>query len=125
MRGEGALLPTLALLLLAAAPSGWAGSAPPSQRQAAYAGLDAADAGAAAATLQRALERSMTYGSLRWQSAGSGTSGMVTPLGTFKIADGRYCRDYLEVVVPPGRAPLSLKGTTCRAHHGLWLLVAP
>src|SRR5690606_33458996 len=75
-----------------------------------YAALDDAAAALAAATLQDALEQLVSSDTRRWQ-AGGGASGVVTPLRTFKIDDGRYCRDFLEVILIGGHGPSYEKGT--------------
>jgi surface antigen len=124
MRARPPAFALLALALLVCSGVEPAAAAPGLQ-PAAYAGLAAEDAVLAASTMQRALERSMSNGSRRWQNPQTGASGMVTPLTTFRVADGRYCRDYLEVVVLAGRTPATSRGIACRSADGVWLPVLP
>jgi surface antigen len=92
---------------------------------AAYAGLEADDVALAAAAVQDALERAPSRHARRWRSGSSGTSGVITPLRTFRVSDGRYCRDYLEVIVQQGQVPASAMTTACRRADGTWEPVAP
>jgi surface antigen len=86
-------------------------------------GLDPIDAGIAAATVQQALETATSLSSLHWTNPGTGTSGTVTPLNTFQIADGRYCREYQELVRPPRGQLSTIQGKACRNDKGSWIPV--
>jgi surface antigen len=112
------------LPFLAAAPAGLAAGVPEAV-PAAYTHLAAEDIAVAAAAVQDALEQALSLQSWRWRSGSSGASGVITPLRTFRVADGRYCRDFFEVVVASGRPPASRKSTACRSPAGLWEAVAP
>lgn len=89
----------------------------------AYRYLAAQDVAVAAATVQGALEQAVSWDTRRWRSAAA--SGAVTPLRTFRTGDGRYCRDYLEVVLARGHAPAYGKSTACRSSDGFWELIRP
>ena len=120
MRRGAAILQALALLTFSALSAGWAGNATP-PLPVLHTELGEAEARLAAATVQRALERSMSASVQSWQSPDGGASGRVTPLSTFQIADGRYCREYLEIVVPRGGNPTAFRSIACRNAQGLWL----
>ncbi len=55
-----------------------------------------------------------------WRNAATGSEGTVTPLRTYRIASGTYCRDYLEVVTMAARVT-ARSGTACRKADGLWI----
>jgi len=55
-----------------------------------------------------------------WHNAATGSEGTVTPLRTYRIASGTYCRDYLEVVTLVARVT-ARSGTACRKANGLWI----
>ncbi len=55
-----------------------------------------------------------------WRNAATGSEGTVTPLRTYRIASGTYCRDYLEVVTMAARVT-ARSGTACRKANGLWI----
>lgn len=74
------------------------------------------------AARQEALERRASGEAVAWRAEGSGRSGTVVPLWTFKVADGRYCRDYRETVVVAGRERERI-GRACREASGLWRTV--
>jgi surface antigen len=106
---------------LPAAPEAIAGG--PDGLPFAYRDLAAEDIAIAAAAVQNALEELMSRDSRRWRNGSS--SGVVTPLRTFRISDGRYCRDYLEVVLAGGQEPVYGRSTACRSADGLWELLRP
>lgn len=97
----------------------------PDALPAAYAHLKEEDVVVAAAAVQDALEQSLSNQGRHWRSGSSGASGVVVPLRTFRVADGRYCRDFIEIVVASGRPPASRKSTACRTPDGLWEPVLP
>lgn len=51
-----------------------------------------------AAAFKAALDTQVSGGSVTWQNPASGSRGSVTPLRTFKTADGRWCREYRQEV---------------------------
>jgi surface antigen len=112
----------LPFLVVAVAPDTVAGG--PEGIPVAYRNLETEGIAAAAAALQEALEQATSRDTRRWRSGSS--SGAVTPLRTFQVSDGRYCREFLEVVLASGQeAPAYGKGTACRSRAGLWELIAP
>ncbi len=72
--------------------------------------------------LQQALESRPSREILRWVSQESGTSGFITPLRTFKINTGHYCRQFMEAVARQGDLASAIE-TACRADDGLWIVV--
>lgn len=120
-RAGGWLWPVPFLALMQAG----AAAGQPEVVPAAYAQLEASDVATAAAAVQHALEEALSYDSRRWRSGSSGASGVVTPLRTFRVADGRYCRDFLEIVFAGGRPPATRTSTACRGPEGYWEPVLP
>lgn len=94
---------------------------PPAQTSAANlrAGLSPADVVSADRTVQEALESALSNQNRRWVGARNGTYGFVTPLRTFRITTGHYCRDFLETVAR-GASVLSVTKTACRDDDGQW-----
>jgi surface antigen len=113
------LLGGFTLLIVACAPAARAGATDGSG----LGGLSPGDEGIAAATVQRALETATSLSSLHWENPGTGASGTVTPLSTFQIAGGRYCRDYQELVRPPRGSLSTIQGKACRSDEGSWIPV--
>lgn len=91
------------------------------QQDTLYDALSAEAAAAARQTVQEALERRLSNEITPWQH-GSGSSGSVTPLRTFRIKSGHYCRDYAETVVQDTQRILVVR-TACRDHQGMWRIV--
>jgi surface antigen len=110
------------LLLLIALPRPEAQAGGPDGLPIAYQHLETDDVAVAAAAVQSALEQALSRDTRRWHNGAS--SGAITPLRTFRVADGRYCRDYLEVVLARGQAPAYGKGTACRNPLGRWEPIA-
>lgn len=112
----------LPLLCLAAASCGGAGTVRQELREQArdplYLGLGTEVAATARRAVQRALETRPSDQPVQWQ-ASSGPSGSVTPLRTFKIASGHYCRDYREVVLQDD-VPAGEVRRACRTTDGVW-----
>jgi len=88
-----------------------------------FAGLGAAERGRAEAALQEALETRTSGATAHWIGAG-GSAGSVTPLRTFRIVTGHYCRDFLETVVAAGETR-NRRATACRDETGIWRRVEP
>jgi surface antigen len=118
---RGASLAALSLLLGCAIPA--AASQEAAFLPAVYDGLDTADITAATAAVQETLETYLSHVPRRWRNPHTGTSGEVMPLRTFRVADGRYCREYLETVMPAGGTAARQRSTACRGGEGLWRLV--
>jgi len=88
-----------------------------------YAGLGATERAHAQAALQEALETRMSGAAIYWTGAG-GRQGSVTPLRTFRIASGHYCRDFRETLVA-AHETRDWQATACRDETGIWRRVAP
>jgi surface antigen len=70
-------------------------------------------------TTQRSLESSPSNQASSWVNPDSGNNGAVTPIRTFKNQDGRYCREYQQVVRVGGDEQQAY-GTACRQSDGSW-----
>ena len=81
-------------------------------------GLGTQEIAAARIAMQQALETRGGNQGYVWESE-AGSSGVITPLRTFRIKTGHYCRDYQEEVTAiTGSA--SEKRTACRNSEGIW-----
>ena len=87
-----------------------------------YRGLDPRGLEAAHRTVQRALETGPSDTTHRWAHPASGSSGKVTPLRTFRIAGGSYCREFRETVVIAARKVTATR-VACRTEAGDWLRI--
>ena len=67
----------------------------------------------------QALERAETGRPVVWRNPDNGGDYKVTPTGTYRTADGRYCREYTTTVVIGGRSERA-HGTACRQPDGSW-----
>lgn len=88
-----------------------------------YEGLDEQGRDAAQSAVQSALERYGSDVTYRWRSAQTPLSGRITPLRTFKIASGHYCRDFEEILITTSGVRLETQ-TACRDDGGRWLKVS-
>ena len=114
--------PHYGLLWLAAlALASCASQGPASSRDTFYDGLSVEEAAIARQAVQEALETRLSDDTLRWIH-GNGSSGSVTPLRTFRIKTGHYCRDFAETV-NTGAQPVSAVRTACRGGQGTWGVV--
>ena len=86
-----------------------------------YDGLTAEEAIVARQAVQTALETQGSDQSYRW-SHGNDSSGAVTPIRTFRIKTGHYCREYSETITK-GPQPASTVRTACRSSEGRWRVV--
>ena len=86
-----------------------------------YLELSEADRAAAAAAVQEALENTASSQALAWDGP-DGIAGLVTPLRTFKIKTGHFCRDFTEAIVREA-VPLTVASRACRTADGRWLRV--
>lgn len=57
-----------------------------------------------------------------WQNPDYGTSYQVTPIRTYQLDNGQYCREYQAVVLIGGRQENSF-GTACRSADGAWQIM--
>ena len=87
-----------------------------------YGTLARSDATLAWSTLQETLESHVSRQAGRWQNGATGSEGSITPLRTYRIASGTYCRDYREMFTMVGRVT-ARSGTACRNADGVWIPV--
>lgn len=114
-------LPWLAgFVLVACATEAPRSSAEPAH-DAFYDGLSAEGAAVARQAVQQALESRPSDETFRW-AYGIGSSGSVTPLRTFRIKTGHYCRDYSETIAKHSERVSALR-TACRDSQGTWRVV--
>jgi surface antigen len=74
----------------------------------------------ASATRQQALEYLPRNASMEWRASGGGISGSVTPIRTFRTPQGRYCREFEEIVTA-GDLDDRFTDIRCRTAEGRWL----
>ncbi len=86
-----------------------------------YVGLDEQDVRTARSVVQKVLETQPSNRGLVWRGD-NGVAVTVTPLRTFKIKTGHYCRDYREVV-SVGTLESSDLRRACRGTGGSWVRV--
>lgn len=113
----------LSTACLVAASCGSSGTPPPEpvplpERDRLYFGLNDEEAETATNAVQQALETGASEQPLSWQGE-AGAAGTVTPLRTFKITTGHYCRDYREVV-SRGTVSVAAVRRACRTQSGVW-----
>ena len=101
-----------------------AARAEPSPGPAFYQKLTSSDVALAWAALQDVLETYPSRKSGYWFNGTTGNEGSVTPLRSYRVAGGSYCRDYRELVTKSGRA-IAHTGTACRTADGAWIPVEP
>ncbi len=89
-----------------------------------YQELARSDVTLAWAALQDVLEAHRSGQSGYWSNGTTGNEGSVTPLRTYRVVGGSYCRVYRELVTKSGRA-IAHTGTACRNAHGIWIPVEP
>lgn len=73
-----------------------------------------------AAAFVSALDTQISGGSVTWQNPASGSRGTITPLRTFRTVNGRWCREYREVVDSVAQSEQRI-GIACREADG-WQL---
>lgn len=113
------LLPACGALLLALA----AASQALAERKSLYAALADGDRALAGEAVQTALETLPSRQTRSWRNPQTGASGFVTPLRTFKIESGHFCREYQEAISTPTAAE-ARQFTACRQpEDGRWILV--
>jgi surface antigen len=109
--GKGQLAATAAGTLLGAYLGSAAGKS-----------LDRADRVYAERAAQQGLESNPSGSTSRWVNPDTRHSGSITPLNTYRSADGFDCRDYSQVVTIDGRSE-TVRGTACRESDGTWRVV--
>jgi len=75
-----------------------------------------------AQTVQNTLQTVKSGTAVVWQ-ASDGASGSVQPLRTFRNKDGRYCREYKDILVQRGKpetVPETVYEVACRGTDGIW-----
>lgn len=108
------------VLLLAGLLAGCAGGASPARKSAAgWPKLTAEERAQLAAARAEALERKLRGEAVVWRASATGRGGVVVPLKTVRMADGRYCRDYRETVSVGGKEQARI-GRACRTADGHW-----
>jgi surface antigen len=73
------------------------------------------------AALQEALDRQVSGQSVAWSNPDSGSRGSITPLRTFRAADGRWCREFERRVEATALGAERRTGIACRDPSG-WRL---
>jgi hypothetical protein len=71
-------------------------------------------------SLQQALESDPSNRARAWASPEVGVSGDTTPAGTFRSADGTFCRRYVQRIDDPAAGRREYYGMACRAADGRW-----
>lgn len=84
--------------------------------------MDDTDKMMAEKTSQQALESSPSGQSIAWKNPDNGHSGTITPTKTYKLDDGRYCREYTQMVNIGGQQEKAY-GKACRQPDGSWQIV--
>lgn len=110
-----AIVLTLSLALPAATAKGQTGGD-------LYADLSKPGASRAEDHLQATLETLPSRQTRRWHSDDGQESGFVTPMRSFKIKTGHYCRQYLEAISGAGGLR-SKVATACRHQNGTWVVI--
>lgn len=71
----------------------------------------------------RASHRAMETGKARrWSNAHTGNRGTITPHKRYRDDEGRYCREYTQIVTVDGKHH-SGNGTACRMKDGTWKII--
>lgn len=84
--------------------------------------LDEHDKMMAERASQNALESSPSGTTVAWQNPDNGNSGTITPTKTYKLNNGRYCREYTQTINVGGKAEKAY-GKACRQPDGAWEIV--
>ncbi len=85
-----------------------------------YRNLGGVEKSLAKESFQNTLETAVSHKTGRWRDATTGNSGTLTPLRTFRIKAGNYCREYREnLYTDQWRA--SRTGIACRIGTGIWV----
>ncbi len=81
--------------------------------------LDQRDRQLATQAAQQAFETAPSGVAVPWTNPDNGHAGTFTPVRTYQVADGGYCREYQQVVTVGGQ-PQQSYGTACRQPDGSW-----
>lgn len=83
------------------------------------ASLDRADIAYYNTHAQNTLEKVPSGETRKWRNPDSGNGGSFTPLRTYEVAPGNYCREYTQTIYVGGRTAEGF-GTACRQPDGTW-----
>ncbi len=72
-------------------------------------------------TLLESLETMPDRTSLHWSDPESRAEGYAVPLGTYRLTDGTFCRDYYTRATEGGATALT-HGSACRNDDGSWMV---
>ncbi len=81
--------------------------------------MDEVDQNCVGQTLEHVPDGETIY----WNNQRADTQYQVTPVKTYQVNDGRYCREYQTTSVIGGRAQQTY-GTACRQSDGSWELIS-
>ena len=84
-----------------------------------YQGLAESDVRLAAQLAQTTLESAPDGATQRWSNQQTGNGGAITPLRTYLIERGHFCRDYREELAVAGQTG-RFYHTACREDHARW-----
>ena len=84
--------------------------------------MDKVDRIYATNTAQNSLEHSRSGTSTTWNNPDTGNYGSTTPVKTYQVANGRYCREFQTEVTVGGKTERAY-GTACRQPDGSWEIV--
>lgn len=84
--------------------------------------LDKADQTYANQTAQRSFESAPSGQSMGWKNPDSGHSGSITPMKTYQLNNGQYCREFTQTINVGGKVQQGY-GTACRQPDGTWQIV--
>jgi surface antigen len=118
-RRPGGLLPGLvlvgAILIVASATGAAEEASVPSP----YRNLSGYERELARTTVQQTLETRLKNETGRWSSPQTGALGLITPLRTYRVTTGHYCREFVEIVSKWGEMRSALQ-RACRDDRGRW-----
>ena len=84
--------------------------------------MDKVDKTYATKAAQSSFEHSKNGTSTTWNNPNTGNYGSTTPIKTYQVANGRYCREYQTEVTVGGKTERAY-GTACRQADGSWELM--
>jgi surface antigen len=86
------------------------------------ASLDAIDQQYQVKNVQETLEYGRSGRTSGWRNPDSGNYGTITPMKTYQISTGQYCREFTQTVTIGGRTQEAF-GKACRQPDGAWRIV--
>jgi len=86
-----------------------------------YRDLDRSQSARAAMSVQDALETQPSGNTFTWSHDSQALQGGVTPIRTFKIRSGHYCREYREVLHLGDSMARERQRIACRLDPGRWV----